>query len=106
MNDVIMMSLFRYCSHLVTEKINYIAEGLLTDLVRFQDRIYKTEPTKYKMKRRYVCGLREVKKHLSLKKLRCIIVPPNLQRSQSSGKIKGASKKIKMFHDVFHQIVQ
>ena len=49
----------RYCSHLVTPEIDSVVELLLTDLVRFQDRVYKNEPLKLKTKRRYVCGLRE-----------------------------------------------
>ena len=60
-------------------------ESLLNDLSRFQERIYKNEPLKFKSKRRYVCGLREVKKHVLLKHLKCVIVPPNLQRIQSPG---------------------
>ena len=67
------------------EEINACVEHLLTDLVRFQDRMYLKDPIKAKAKRRYVCGLREVLKHLKLKKLRCIILPPNLDRIQSEG---------------------
>lgn len=70
----------------MTEKIDTTVESLLGDLAKFQDRVYKNDPTKYKAKRRFVCGLREVKKHLGLKNLKCIIVPPNLQRIQSPGK--------------------
>ncbi|XP_003382852.1 PREDICTED: selenocysteine insertion sequence-binding protein 2-like [Amphimedon queenslandica] len=76
-----------YCTHLVTDKINGLVESLLNDLSRFQERIYKNEPLKFKSKRRFVCGLREVKKHLLLKHLKCVIVPPNLQRIQSPGGI-------------------
>lgn len=70
----------------MTDKINNLVEGLLVDLVKFQDRVYVNEPLKFKSKRRYVCGLREVKKHLALKRLKCVIIPPNLQRIQSPGK--------------------
>ncbi len=58
---------------------------MLEDLVRFQDRVYKNEPLKLKTKRRYVCGLREVLKHLELKKMKCAIIPPNLDKIQSPG---------------------
>lgn len=38
-----------------------------------------------KAKRRYVCGLKEVLKHLKLKKIKCVILPPNLDKIQSEG---------------------
>ena len=75
----------RYCSHVVTDEINGAAETLLLDLVRFQDRVYHRDPNKAKSKRRYVCGLREVHKHLEVGKLKCVIVPPNLDHIQSTG---------------------
>ena len=76
---------YRYCNHLVKEEINTCVENFLADLARFQDRMYLKDPIKAKAKRRYVCGLREVLKHLKLRKLRCIILPPNLDRIQSEG---------------------
>jgi hypothetical protein len=33
-----------------------------------------------------VCGLREVCKHAKLKKLKCVIVTPNLEPTKSKGK--------------------
>ena len=78
----------RYCSHVVKDEINDCTTQLLTDLVRFQDRQYQKDPIKAKAKRRYVCGLREVTKHLKLRKLKCVIVPPNLDKIQSTGQFK------------------
>ena len=37
-------------------------------------------------KRRYVLGLREVTKHLRLKRIKCVIASPNMERIQSTGK--------------------
>jgi ribosomal protein L7Ae-like RNA K-turn-binding protein len=76
-----------YCSHMVTDEINGAAEALLLDLVRFQDRAHLKDPIKARSKRRYVCGLREVYKHLEVGKLKCVIVPPNLDHIQSTGGI-------------------
>lgn len=75
----------RYCTHITSEDLNACVELLLSELVRFQDRQFLINPTKAKAKRRYVCGLREVTKHLKLKRLKCIIVPPNLDKIQSTG---------------------
>ena len=78
-------SLARYCSHVVTDEINSVVEALLLDLVRFQDRQHQKDPVKAKSKRRYVCGLREVHKHIEVGKIKCVIVPPNLDHIQSTG---------------------
>ena len=40
-----------------------------------------------KSKRRIVLGLREVTKHLKLRKIKCVIISPNLERIQSKGKL-------------------
>lgn len=32
-----------------------------------------------------MCGLREVLKHLKLKRIRCVVVPPNLDKIKSEG---------------------
>lgn len=74
-----------YCDHLVTEEINQCLERLISDLVRFQERHYQKDPIKARARKRYVCGLREVAKHVKLKKLKCVIIPPNLDNIQSTG---------------------
>ena len=81
----LLLLLYRYCNHMVKEEINTCVEHFLADLARFQDRMYLKDPIKAKAKRRYVCGLREVLKHLKLRKLKCVILPPNLDRIQSEG---------------------
>jgi len=40
----------------------------------------------FKQKRRFVLGLREVLKHAKLKKIKAVIVAPNLERISSEGK--------------------
>lgn len=59
---------------------------LLKELVRFQDRLYQKDPVKAKAKRRLVLGLREVLKHLKLRKLKCVIISPNCEKIQAKGK--------------------
>lgn len=71
---------------MISDAINDCAQQLLSELVRFQDRQYLKDPVKAKVKRRYICGLREVTKHLKQKKLKCVIVPPNLDKIQSTGR--------------------
>lgn len=40
-----------------------------------------------KAKRRFVLGLREVSKHLKLRKLKCVIISSNVERIKSAGKL-------------------
>jgi selenocysteine insertion sequence-binding protein 2 len=74
-----------YCDQMAEPQIDSLVEVLLKELGRFQDRVYLKEPQKFKIKRRYICGLREVLKHLKLKKLKAVIVAQNLDRITSTG---------------------
>ncbi|XP_071658387.1 selenocysteine insertion sequence-binding protein 2 isoform X9 [Patagioenas fasciata] len=74
-----------YCSQVLSKEVDSCVTDLLKELVRFQDRLYQRDPVKAKIKRRLVMGLREVSKHLKLKKLKCVIISPNCEKSQSKG---------------------
>ncbi|KAM9700502.1 selenocysteine insertion sequence-binding protein 2 isoform 5-T5 [Dama dama] len=72
-----------YCSQMLSKEVDACVTDLLKELVRFQDRMYQKDPVKAKAKRRLVLGLREVLKHLKLRKLKCIIISPNCEKIQS-----------------------
>ncbi|XP_042768102.1 selenocysteine insertion sequence-binding protein 2 isoform X3 [Panthera leo] len=72
-----------YCSQMLSKEVDACVTDLLRELVRFQDRMYQKDPVKAKTKRRLVLGLREVLKHLKLRKLKCIIISPNCEKIQS-----------------------
>ncbi|XP_023099002.2 selenocysteine insertion sequence-binding protein 2 isoform X7 [Felis catus] len=74
-----------YCSQMLSKEVDACVTDLLRELVRFQDRMYQKDPVKAKTKRRLVLGLREVLKHLKLRKLKCIIISPNCEKIQSKG---------------------
>ncbi|XP_036596831.1 selenocysteine insertion sequence-binding protein 2 isoform X2 [Trichosurus vulpecula] len=74
-----------YCSQMLSKEVDDCVMDLLKELVRFQDRMYQKDPVKAKTKRRLVMGLREVLKHLKLKKLKCVIISPNCEKSKSKG---------------------
>lgn len=76
---------FSYCSQMLSKEVDACVTDLLKELVRFQDRMYQKDPVKAKTKRRLVLGLREVLKHLKLRKLKCIIISPNCEKIQSKG---------------------
>lgn len=77
---------FSYCTQVLSKEVDSCVTDLLKELVRFQDRLYQKDPVKAKTKRRLVLGLREVLKHLKLKKLKCVIISPNCEKIQSKGK--------------------
>ncbi|XP_006872652.1 PREDICTED: selenocysteine insertion sequence-binding protein 2 [Chrysochloris asiatica] len=74
-----------YCSQMLSKEVDACVMDLLKELVRFQDRMYQKDPVKAKTKRRIVLGLREVLKHLKLKRLKCVIISPNCEKIQSKG---------------------
>ncbi|CAK6434167.1 unnamed protein product [Pipistrellus nathusii] len=74
-----------YCSQVLSKEVDTCVTELLKELVRFQDRMYQKDPVKAKTKRRLVLGLREVLKHLKLRKLKCVIISPNCEKIQSKG---------------------
>ncbi|NXA00142.1 SEBP2 protein, partial [Nesospiza acunhae] len=82
---VLLLLSSSYCSQVLSKEVDSCVTDLLKELVRFQDRLYQKDPVKAKIKRRLVMGLREVLKHLKLKKLKCVIISPNCEKIQSKG---------------------
>eukprot|EP00062_Callorhinchus_milii_P002274 gi/632938302/ref/XP_007904504.1/ PREDICTED: selenocysteine insertion sequence-binding protein 2-like [Callorhinchus milii] len=74
-----------YCNQVLSKDIDECVTLLLQELVRFQERVYQKDPIKAKMKRRLVMGLREVTKHMKLRKIKCVIISPNCEKIQSKG---------------------
>uniref|UniRef100_A0A3P8VKX1 SECIS binding protein 2 n=1 Tax=Cynoglossus semilaevis TaxID=244447 RepID=A0A3P8VKX1_CYNSE len=72
-----------YCSQMLSRDVDDCVTTLLKEVVRFQGRLYQKDPMKAHMKRRIVMGLREVLKHLELRKLKCVIILPNCERIES-----------------------
>lgn len=83
-----------YCSQVQDKEVDSVASELLKELVRFQDRQFHRDPIKAKAKRRFVLGLREVSKHLKLRKLKCVIISSNVERIKSEGGLDEALQGI------------
>ncbi|XP_047480380.1 microtubule-associated protein futsch-like [Penaeus chinensis] len=77
------MSFREYCDHMITPEVDSEAKKLVTMLVKFQERQYQRDPIKAKIRRRYVCGLKETTKLMT--KMSCVIVAPDIQRSRGPG---------------------
>lgn len=98
--DWLMFSFFRYCKQVLDKEIDANCTSLLQTLVKFQDRLYHKDPIKAKTKRRLVLGLREVTKHLKLRRVKLVIISPNLEKIQSKGKITWSMMLNSMHKDI------
>ncbi|XP_064087519.1 selenocysteine insertion sequence-binding protein 2-like [Macrobrachium nipponense] len=82
-NSVHKRSFREYCNHMITPEVNVAAKELISTLVAYQDRHYKRDPVKARMRRRFVCGLRSTVKAMG--KMSCIIVAPDIERCKGPG---------------------
>jgi selenocysteine insertion sequence-binding protein 2 len=75
-----------YCNQTINEEMNKEMKEFLAKLQGYQQRAWQQNPVKAtKLKRRLVVGFREVAKYVRLKKIRCIIIAPDIEKSQSDG---------------------
>lgn len=84
-----------YCDNFATVPLNSAVRLMLKDIVKFQDRLYHRDPVKAFAKRRYVLGFHEVMKYLHLKKLKLIIVAPDLEVVKEKGGIYDIISQLK-----------
>ncbi|KAK3278798.1 hypothetical protein CYMTET_13286 [Cymbomonas tetramitiformis] len=75
----------RYANQVISKELNDTVTALLQELHRFQERAIAKDPTKAKMKKRFVFGLREVAKAVATNKARCVIVAPNVEHIEAEG---------------------
>jgi len=83
-----------YCRQMLSPEIDEAAQALLQDLTRFQDRLYSRDPIKARARRRLVVGLREVSKHLAIRRLECVLLAPNIERCGAEGGLDEAVQGI------------
>ena len=79
-----------YCDHILSPELDNSVMALMSDLIRFQDKVHAKDPDKARAKRRYVVGLRESAKFLKVKKLLCIIFAPNIEKVEAEGGLDDA----------------
>lgn len=76
-----------YCDHLLYPIIDKHATEMVKKLNYFQNRVIKNNSNLLKSKRRYVLGLREALKFAKLNKIRCLLVAPDIEASNSTNQI-------------------
>lgn len=79
--------IYSYCDHLITEDLCKITEQLLKDLFRFQSRAYEKNSIKATAHRRYVVGFKETNRQLQIRKVKLLLISPDLEPNEGEGKL-------------------
>jgi selenocysteine insertion sequence-binding protein 2 len=74
-----------YVNQLLSPELDSIVVELFQKLTKFQTKLKQTQPLKYKSKKRYVVGLREVERAIKSNRLRAIFISPNIDKIISPG---------------------
>ncbi|XP_033209523.1 uncharacterized protein LOC117168179 [Belonocnema kinseyi] len=83
-----------YCTNIVSVPLNEKLETFLNELFRLQKKLYERDNVKGRYRRRYYTGFKEVEKHVNLKKVRFVIIVPDLERIQVEGGLDDAVDKL------------
>lgn len=75
-------------------------ENLLQHLRNFQQKQHQKNPEKYK--KRYVTGLNEVRKFLDVKKIKLLIIAPDLEPNVGEGGLDEAIEQMKVSCEESH----
>ncbi|GFR04030.1 selenocysteine insertion sequence-binding protein 2 [Trichonephila clavata] len=92
----------QYCNHFISRQIDETVFALIDDLARFQDRMHQKDPVKAKIKRRLVYGIKEIKKHMQLKKIKCIIMATDIEDIKIEGGLNDIIEELKFLAEVYH----
>ncbi|KAI5705700.1 hypothetical protein M8J75_001010 [Diaphorina citri] len=78
-----------YCNQMPSPKLCQCSIQFLKQLVAFQERTYKSDPLKGQNKKRYIVGMKEIKKCLPIKsKVKLVFIAPDLECVPVSGGIE------------------
>lgn len=72
-----------YCDHLITDELRDLAENVVTKLFQFQSNAYGKNPIKAVSNKRYCVGFNEVLKHLETRKIKLVLIAPDLEPNDS-----------------------
>eukprot|EP00904_Undaria_pinnatifida_P012408 jgi/Undpi1/8298/HiC_scaffold_25.g10767.m1 len=76
------------------QELDTLTVDMLRILFKFQERVRLSDPVKYKARRRLVMGLKEVLKGVKAKKVRLVIVAPNVDAMSGDGGLDDKVKEI------------
>ncbi|XP_076296040.1 uncharacterized protein LOC143216653 [Lasioglossum baleicum] len=83
-----------YCTNMLTSGFTNALETFLREITRLQKRYYERNPNKSLYKRRYYSGLKETRKHGELKKLKFVIIAPDIEKVELEGGLDDEVNKL------------
>ncbi|XP_014205456.1 uncharacterized protein LOC106637258 [Copidosoma floridanum] len=92
-----------YCTNTTNPELNANLEEFVSELSRLQRNLYKRDKSKGRFRRRYYAGFREIEKRLQLKKIKLVIVAPDIDTNKNNGeldKLVGRFKDACGLHEV------
>ncbi|XP_062562188.1 selenocysteine insertion sequence-binding protein 2 [Armigeres subalbatus] len=72
-----------YCDHLITDELRELVENVVSKLFQFQSNAYDKNPIKAVSNKRYCVGFNEVLKHLETRKIKLVVIAPDLEPNDS-----------------------
>ncbi|KAL1504275.1 hypothetical protein AB1Y20_010684 [Prymnesium parvum] len=83
-----------YVHQLILPEVNDACAALLSELQRLQERAHLKDPVKAAVRKRYVCGLREVLRALKMNKAKALIVAHNIEKIDAQDGLDALTKRI------------
>lgn len=83
-----------YCDHLITDELRSHAETLVTKLFQFQANAYGKNPIKAVSNKRFCVGFNEILKYLETRKLKLVLIAPDLEPNDSIDQLVERVKSI------------
>eukprot|EP00730_Choanoeca_flexa_P019052 TRINITY_DN9292_c0_g1_i1.p1 TRINITY_DN9292_c0_g1~~TRINITY_DN9292_c0_g1_i1.p1 ORF type:complete len:702 (+),score=157.48 TRINITY_DN9292_c0_g1_i1:878-2983(+) len=74
-----------YCTHGLNRELDETVKFMLSESVRFHKRAMENNQIKAKARKRYVTGMKEVRRSLRGDKVKVLIVAPDVQRTNTKG---------------------
>lgn len=72
---------------MITDDLCKTTEQLLKDLFRFQSRAYDKNQIKATAHRRYVVGFKETNRQIQIRKVKLLLIAPDLEPNEGEGRI-------------------
>uniref|UniRef100_A0A182PEG2 Ribosomal protein eL8/eL30/eS12/Gadd45 domain-containing protein n=1 Tax=Anopheles epiroticus TaxID=199890 RepID=A0A182PEG2_9DIPT len=72
-----------YCDHFISDELRELAEDVVVKLFNFQSKAYAKNPIKAVANKRFVVGFNEVLKLLELRKVRLVLIAPDLEPNET-----------------------
>lgn len=88
------MVIREYVNQIIDPELDEVIKEMMAKLKKFQSRLYKTKPKKFKANRRFVIGLRETQRAINAKNLIAVILAPNIEKATEPGGLDPAISQI------------